>query len=551
MQKPNRHLSFRRVFCILGIGNDSVTTIDFTPILNCPGSKLTMQELQLFNTLSRKKEPFVPLQEGFVGIYVCGPTVYGDPHLGHAKSYVSFDVVVRYFRHLDYRVRYVQNITDVGHLTDDADEGEDKMARQSRIERLEPMEIAEKYTYRYFRDMDRLNVLRPDISPRATGHIPEQIAMIRKLIEKGHAYEVDGNVYFDVTSMPGYGKLSGRTLDEAEAGGRVGVSGDKRNPADFALWKKADESHIMRWDSPWGEGFPGWHVECSAMAAKYLGVTIDIHGGGLENQFPHHECEIAQCEGAHDAPFVRYWMHNNMVTLNGQKMGKSLGNAITLEEFFTGSHKLLSRAWSPEVIRFFLLQSHYRSTTDFSEKALESAESGYLNLMGILEAINDASGAGDTGGNGGNSKVGNGAAGGGNGDDGPAGEPFDLQKLRDGLYACMNDDFNTARAIGVLFEQLRPLKAVLQSGRTPSNITDLYEFLKLFCGEVLGIWQPGESGEGGSVLPFDGVMQILLDLRQSARKNKDWGTADQIRDRLAELGIAIEDGPGGSTYKLS
>jgi cysteinyl-tRNA synthetase len=289
----------------------------------------------------------------------------------------------------------------------------------------------------------------------------------------------------------GYGKLSGRTLDEAEAGGRVGVSGDKRNPADFALWKKADESHIMRWDSPWGEGFPGWHVECSAMAAKYLGVTIDIHGGGLENQFPHHECEIAQCEGAHDAPFVRYWMHNNMVTLNGQKMGKSLGNAITLEEFFTGSHKLLSRAWSPEVIRFFLLQSHYRSTTDFSEKALESAESGYLNLMGILEAINDASGAGDTGGNGGNSKVGNGAAGGGNGDDGPAGEPFDLQKLRDGLYACMNDDFNTARAIGVLFEQLRPLKAVLQSGRTPSNITDLYEFLKLFCGEVLGIWQPG------------------------------------------------------------
>jgi len=492
-----------------------------------------MQELQLFNTLSRKKETFEPLKEGFVGIYVCGPTVYGDPHLGHAKSYVSFDIVVRYFRYLGYRVRYVQNITDVGHLTDDADEGEDKMAKQSRLERLEPMEIAEKYTYRYFRDMDRLNVLRPDISPRATGYIPEQIYMIKKLIEKGHAYETGGNVYFDVTSFPDYGKLSGRTLDEAEAGARVDVSSDKRNPADFALWKKADESHIMRWDSPWGVGFPGWHIECSAMATKYLGETIDIHGGGLENQFPHHECEIAQCEGAHGAPFVRYWMHNNMVTLNGQKMGKSLGNAITLEQFFTGSHELLSRSWSPEVIRFFLLQSHYRSTTDFSEKALESAETGYFNLVSILDAIH--------------------AAGAGKNDDGSksAGEPFDLQKLRDGLHACMNDDFNTARAIGLLFEQLRPLKAVLQSGKTPANISDLSEFLVYFCGDVLGIWHPGASGEGAGDLPFDSVMQILLDLRQTARKNKDWETADRIRDRLAELGITIEDGPGGSTYKLS
>ncbi|TVQ74254.1 MAG: cysteine--tRNA ligase [Balneolaceae bacterium] len=494
-----------------------------------------MQELQLFNTLSRKKETFEPLKEGFVGIYVCGPTVYGDPHLGHAKSYVSFDIIVRYFRYLGYRVRYVQNITDVGHLTDDADEGEDKMAKQSRIERLEPMEIAEKYTYRYFRDMDRLNVLRPDISPRATGHIPEQIAMIKKLVEKGHAYEAGGNVYFDVTSLPDYGKLSGRTLDEAESGARVDVSSDKRNPADFALWKKADESHIMRWDSPWGDGFPGWHIECSAMATKYLGETIDIHGGGLENQFPHHECEIAQCEGAHDVPFVRYWMHNNMVTLNGQKMGKSLGNAITLEQFFTGSHDLLSRSWSSGVIRFFLLQSHYRSTTDFSEKALESAETGYINLVSILDAIHKTADAG------------NGVEGGSN----SAGEPFNLQKLRDGLHACMNDDFNTARAIGLLFEHLRPLKAVLQSGSTPANISELSEFLVHFCGDVLGIWQPGEAGEDAGDLPFDGVMQILLDLRQTARKNKDWETADRIRDRLAELGIIIEDGPGGSTYKLS
>ena len=502
-----------------------------------------MQKLQLFNTLSRKKEPFIPLREGFVGIYVCGPTVYGDPHLGHAKSYVSFDVVVRYFRYLGYRVRYVQNITDVGHLTDDADEGEDKMTRQSRIERLEPMEIAEKYTYRYFRDMDRLNVLRPDIAPRATGHIPEQIAMIKKLIEKGHAYETGGNVYFDVTSLPDYGKLSGRTLDEAESGLRVETSSDKKNPADFALWKKADDMHIMRWDSPWGEGFPGWHIECSAMATKYLGKTIDIHGGGLENQFPHHECEIAQCEGAHDEPFVRYWLHNNMVTLNGQKMGKSLGNAISLEQFFTGKHKLLSRAWQPEVIRFFLLQSHYRSTTDFSESALESAETGYRNLTGILDQIQrtaeNAAGLASASGPESASPVSGSGS-------------FNLQALKNGLHDCMNDDFNTARAVGFLFEKLRPLKSTLQSGNNPDNIGELSEFLTKFCGDVLGIWSPGvASAGGGGNLPFEQVMQLLLDIRQDARKNKDWATADRIRNSLAELGITIEDGSGGSTYKLS
>ena len=521
-----------------------------------------MQKLQLFNTVSRKKEPFVPLSEGFVGIYVCGPTVYGDPHLGHAKSYVSFDIVVRYFRYLGYRVRYVQNITDVGHLTDDADEGEDKMAKQSRIERLEPMEIAEKYTYRYFRDMDRLNVLRPDIAPRATGHIPEQIAMIKKLIEKGHAYETGGNVYFDVTSMPDYGKLSGRTLDEAESGSRVEASSDKKNPADFALWKKADESHLMQWDSPWGDGFPGWHIECSAMATKYLGRTIDIHGGGLENQFPHHECEIAQCEGAHDEPFVRYWMHNNMVTLNGKKMGKSLGNAISLEQFFTGEHKLLSRSWRPEVIRFFLLQSHYRSTTDFSESALESAETGFRNLTGILDQIhqaadNAASGAGSEAVSGTGSEAASEAA----SEAGPGSESpdagngsFNLQALKDGLHECMNDDFNTARAIGFLFEKLRPLKSTLQGGNTPDNITKLSEFLSNFCGDVLGIWSPDDTAggaRGDADLPFDQLMQLLLDIRQDARKNKDWATADRIRNSLDELGITIEDGPGGSIYKLS
>ncbi|MBN2732755.1 MAG: cysteine--tRNA ligase, partial [Balneolaceae bacterium] len=290
-----------------------------------------MKDLHIYNTLSREKEKFEPISKGFVGIYVCGPTVYGDPHLGHAKSYVSFDVVVRYLRYLGYNVRYVQNITDVGHLTDDADQGEDKLEKQARVEKLEPMEIAEKYTYNYFRDMDKLGVQRPDISPRAAGHIIEQIEMVKKLLEKGHAYEVDGNVYFDVSSDESYGKLSGRNIEDQESGTRIETAGDKRAPEDFALWKRADDGHIMKWPSPWGMGYPGWHVECSAMSTKYLGEHFDIHGGGLDNQFPHHECEIAQSECAFDKPFANYWMHNNMVTLEGQKMGKSLGNAISLD----------------------------------------------------------------------------------------------------------------------------------------------------------------------------------------------------------------------------
>lgn len=500
-----------------------------------------MKQLKIFNTLTRKKENFVPLNEGFVGFYVCGPTVYGDPHLGHAKSYLSFDVAVRYLRHIGYRVRYVQNITDVGHLTDDADEGEDKLARQSRLERLEPMEIAEKYTYRYFRDMDKLKILRPDISPRASGHIPEQIKMIEKLIEEGHAYETRGNVYFDINSHPGYGKLSGRTLEEAASGVRVEATPDKRHPADFALWKKADPSHLMRWDSPWGEGFPGWHIECSAMAVKYLGETIDIHGGGLENQFPHHECEIAQCEGAHKKPFVRYWMHNNMVTLNGKKMGKSLGNAISLDDFFSGNHPLLHRPWPPEIIRFFLLQSHYRSTTDFSETALESAENGYHNLKEILDLLHHFSKEAD---------------------ESATGQPvhgesgtFNVQGLKEGLHACMNDDFNTAKAIGMLFEHLRPLKSQLQQNRTPANIKEVAKTILSFCTDVLAIYHPEDAGKTigseKSDSAFEGLMQLILDLRQQARKEKNWQTADRIRDRLQALNITIEDGPEGSTYKLN
>jgi cysteinyl-tRNA synthetase len=491
----------------------------------------------IYNSLTRKTETFSPAVEGFVGIYVCGPTVYGDAHLGHAKSYVSFDVVVRYFRYLGYRVRYVQNITDVGHLTDDHDEGEDKLSKQSRLEKLEPMEIAEKYTTRYFQDMDRLNLLRPDIVPRASGHIPEQIGIIEDLIRKGHAYEAGGNVYFDVSSFTDYGKLSGRRTEEAEAGTRVETAGDKRNPADFALWKKADESHIMRWNSPWGSGYPGWHIECSAMSMKYLGETIDIHGGGLENQFPHHECEIAQSEAHTGKPFVRYWMHNNMVTLNGQKMGKSLGNAISLRQFFDGDHPLLTRSWSPAVIRFFLLQSHYRSTTDFSEKALEAAEAGYRALSDILLSIEKAASENEGSTEKGTESV---SADPGNG--------FDLDRFRGAVEGAMNDDFNTARAIGLMFEHLRPLRHAIQSGNAPGNIAGVARWLRTYAGEVLGIW-PGEETDSSGDLT-GGLIEILLEMRAGARKEKNWALSDSIRDRLKALNVIVEDTPAGQKYSI-
>jgi cysteinyl-tRNA synthetase len=478
--------------------------------------------LTVYNTLSRKKEPFTPLIEGFVGMYVCGPTVYGDAHLGHAKSYVFFDVVNRYLRYSGYRVRYVQNITDVGHLTDDADAGEDKLQKQARLERLEPMEVAEKYTNAYFRDMDALGILRPDITPRASGHIPEQIAMIEELIEKGHAYDADGNVYFDVSSDPDYGKLSGRQTDEAVSGTRVEIAGGKRNAADFALWKKAEPDHIMKWASPWGVGYPGWHIECSAMSTRYLGKTFDIHGGGLENQFPHHECEIAQSECAHGETFVRYWLHNNMVTLNGQKMGKSLGNAISLHQFFSGDHPLLSRAWKPQVVRFFLLQSHYRSTTDFSEPALEAAETGLNNLQEMVRVISSSEGGN--------------------------GEAFDAQGFRAAYKACMDDDFNTAQAIAVLYEWLKPWRARILKGDHPSNIVDVVQVLRDTVDTVLGIWPEEQVSNDAGVIP--GLMELILKLRAGARADKNWPVADQIRDALKELDVVVEDTASGPIYKL-
>lgn len=477
-------------------------------------------KLLVYNTLSRTKEKFEPLNPPFVGMYVCGPTVYGDAHLGHAKSYVSFDLILRYLRYLGYNVRYVQNITDVGHLVGDGEEGEDKLAKKARLEQVDPMQVAEKYTYTYFRDMDALNVLRPDIAPRATGHIPEQISMIQTLIEKGHAYNANGNVYFDVSSDPDYGKLSGRNVEESETGTRVETASDKKDPKDFALWKKANEEHLMKWNSPWGVGYPGWHIECSAMSTKYLGESFDIHGGGLENQFPHHECEIAQSESAHDNQFVKYWMHNNMVTLEGQKMGKSLGNAINLDEFFNGSHNMLTRSWNPQVIRFFLLQSHYRSTTDFSEAALEAAETGLKNLHSMITAIEKAT-------------PGNGKA-------------YDIEAFKAAFENVMNDDFNSAQAIAVLFENLKEIRKQITANQTPSNLGALRVFLHTVVEEVLGLW-PSESSNGNGELT-SGLVELLIEIRKEARSNKDFALSDKVRDDLKELGVQLMDGKDGTSF---
>lgn len=485
-----------------------------------------MPDLYLYNSMSRKKEIFEPVVPGHVGIYVCGPTVYGDAHLGHAKSYISFDVVVRFLRYLGFKVRYVQNITDVGHLTDDGDQGEDKLAKQARIEQLEPMEVAEKYTNSYFRDMDALGVERPSITPHASGHIPEQIAMIKKLIENGHAYEVNGNVYFDVNSDSGYGQLSGRKLDDAVEGTRVSAAGDKRNAADFALWKSSDGSHLMEWDSPWGMGYPGWHIECSAMSIKYLGENFDIHGGGLENQFPHHECEIAQARCANHTGFAKYWMHNNMVTLNGQKMGKSLGNAISLHQFYSGDHKLLTRAWSPQTIRCFLLQSHYRSTTDFSEKALEAAETGFQSLSKMMRRILETTPG--------------------------KGKPVDVEALKKRIIEPMLDDFNTAKTIGNLFIEFRELGKTL-SPQAPENLDQVHTFIEDFVGAVLGMMTKQEEQKLESDLKptLDALIQALVQLRSKARAQRNFQLADEIRDKITQAGISLQDGTDGTTYTIT
>ena len=486
--------------------------------------------LKFYNTLSRNVEDFKALSKGKVGIYVCGPTVYGDAHLGHAKSYVSFDILVRYLRYLGYAVTYVQNITDVGHLTDDADEGEDKLVVAARKEKKHPMALAEYYTRSYFEDMDKLNCVRPDISPRASGHIPEQIELVKILLERGFAYEVNGSVYFDVSKFSDYGKLSGRNVEDMQAGARVEVAPDKKHPADFALWKKAEPNHIMQWKSPWGKGFPGWHLECSVMSMKYLGKTIDIHGGGIENKFPHHECEIAQSEAANGVQFVRYWLHNNMVTVNGQKMGKSLNNFITLKELFSGAHELLSRNYDPLAVRQLILQSHYRSPIDFSDAALTAAQSGFDKISeAVIEVRRRALQA----------PVGKVA--------GFVSKAIDENKKE--FEEAMNDDLNTSVALSVIFKDVRIVNRLIYSEDREADFCvtrgtwkAIEKQLDVLGGDVLGIVK-NEYPEAmvGDEDRLGKVMDILIEQRQQARLKKDFFSADSIRDKLANIGILLED----------
>lgn len=479
--------------------------------------------LKVYNTLTRRKEDFKPLYDNSVGMYVCGPTVYGHSHLGHAKSYISFDVIVRYLRYLGYKVLYVQNITDVGHLTDDADEGEDKIEKQSRLDRMHPMQIAERYMQSYFEDMDALNVLRPDISPRATGHITEQIALIDALLKKGIAYEVNGSIYYDVNKFAGYGKLSGRTVEELVAGTRIEVNADKKHPADFALWKKAEAGHIMQWPSPWGYGYPGWHVECSAMSMKYLGPSFDIHGGGLENQFPHHECEIAQSEGGTGRPFVKYWLHNNMVTLGGQKMGKSLGNFITLKDAF--------RTWRPAVIRFFILQSHYRSTLDFSDEAIEAAAKGLDKLANTMRNLRERIKTST--------------------DKGTAAD-VDMADHKAKFLAAMDDDFNTPQAVAVLFDLGKDVNKLISSGQpwTAASLQQIDTVFGELAGEILGL-RYSECAQGAASVHQleNSLVELMIALRHEARSQKLWELSDKIRDGLAKIGIALEDKKEGTTWR--
>jgi cysteinyl-tRNA synthetase len=470
--------------------------------------------LKIHNTLTRTLEVFEPMHPPFVGMYVCGPTVYDEPHLGHAKSYVAFDVIVRFLRASGYRVRYVQNITDVGHLVNDAETGEDRIERRAKLEQLEPVEIAQKYETAYFRAMDRLHCLRPDISCRATGHIPEMLELVERLVERGLAYEAQGNVYFDIARFPDYGKLSGKKLDDLKEGVRIDTAEGKRHPFDFALWKKAEAGHLMQWRSPWGMGFPGWHLECSAMSMKYLGEGFDIHGGGLDNQFPHHECEIAQSEGSTGRPFVKYWIHNNMVTVNGQKMGKSLGNFVTLTDLFS--------RFDPMTVRFFILQGHYRSPQDFSDTALEAAQKGFERLSRVVSALNEAV------------------------PDSEMDAPDSWNVYRARFIEFMEDDFNTAGAVSVLFEMGRDVHDRITSG-SKDGLASAKALFSELAGDVLGLRFDSVTSAGWSVEAE--LIDLLLKLRQTFREGKDWKSADEIRDGLAEMNISIEDGKDGAKWR--
>ena len=476
--------------------------------------------LRVYNSLTRQDEEFKPVTEGRVHIYVCGPTVYADAHVGHGKTYVNFDVVVRYFRYRGYKVRHVENITDVGHLLDS---GEDRILKGAARERVEPMELVERFTRRFFEDMDRLNVARPDISPRASGHIPEQIELTKKLIEKGYAYEVDGNVYFDVPKYREYGKLSGRRVEETEAGTRVDVETDKRHPADFALWKKATPEHIMKWNSPWGWGYPGWHIECSAMSTKYLGQPFDIHGGGVENKFPHHECEIAQSMAAYDQPFARYWLHNGMLMIRGEEMHKSLGNFVTLRQAFEMYH--------PMTIRLFILTAHYRSRLDMTDEALEGAEKGRQRIWGAVRSIRQRL------------------------QDAAEGEASAevaelVAKARAAFGEAMDNDFNTPGALSTLYDLTRDANTLLASGKalTRGDLEALDQAYRQLGGDVLGIIPDALEDEGLADLSSK-MADLLVETRAKLRDAKQWALADFVRDQLTALGIQVQDSPEGSSWR--
>jgi cysteinyl-tRNA synthetase len=484
-------------------------------------------ELVVYNTLSRSKELFVPINPQFVGMYVCGPTVYGDAHLGHARPAITFDTVFRYLMHLGYKVRYVRNITDVGHLENDADEGEDKIAKKARLEELEPMEIVQYFTDRYHHNMEQLNVLKPSIEPRASGHIIEQMELVKKILNKGLAYESNGSVYFNVEKYNqnhAYGKLSGRKLEDMLTNTReLDGQAEKENSVDFALWKKALPEHIMRWASPWSDGFPGWHLECSAMGAKYLGEYFDIHGGGMDLLFPHHEAEIAQSVAANGKDPVKYWLHNNMITINGQKMGKSLGNFIKLDEFFTGNHAKLEKAYSPMNIRFFILQAHYRSTLDFSNEALQAAEKGCKRLMEAMKTLKKLKPSETS--------------------------VSDIAALQKSCYDAINDDFNTPMVIAGLFEGVRIINSVNdgKESLTNADIDLLKQIFDVFVTEILGLTDEGSQGNDQLIT---GLMETILSLRHEAKARKDWATSDTIRDGLKNLGIQVKDTKEGATWSL-
>ncbi len=485
--------------------------------------------LHIYNSLSRKKEKFEPITPPLVGLYVCGPTVYGDGHLGHARPAITFDILFRLLKHYDYKVRYVRNITDVGHLENDADEGEDKIGKKARLEKLEPMEIVQYYTDRYHKNMEQLNVQSPSIEPRASGHIIEQLEMVDEIMKHGFAYESKGSVYFDVEAYNKkhhYGKLSGRNIEDMlNTTRKLDGQDDKKNSFDFALWKKASPEHIMRWPSKYSDGFPGWHMECSAMSTKYLGEQFDIHGGGMDLQFPHHECEIAQSTAANGKESVKYWMHNNMITINGQKMGKSLGNFITLNEFFDGSHKILEKAFSPMTVRFFILQAHYRSTVDFSNEALQSSEKGLDRLLTAIQTLEKIKPSDQS--------------------------SVNIAELTEKCYTAINDDLNTPIAIAHLFDGVKMINNIKDGKETitTDDLESLKNLFKTFTFDILGFVNENETKSESKDITSN-LMNFILEIRQNAKNNKDWDTSDKIRDQMKALGIEIKDGKDGAEWTI-